>query len=661
MANLDLQKFASKPRETSKTGWVSLQDGDAPMRRSGVVSHSGFKRTADGVGSTGTPGVFRAVAKPYHPLFSSPDRLQLPSQAAQLNQYWRMFYQMDPVIGGAIDLHGDMPWSAANIMMDQSGGNSKEILEAYEDMLTETELITILPRMTREFFIIGEVFPYMHWDEDEGIFTHITMHNPDYVEVIDSPLVDDDPILTLRPSQEMRRMMQSQDPRYIQLRHKLPTDILALMVNGKNIPLDPINASHIARRSFPYDIRGTSIMSRMFRILMYEDAVFNGQIQQATRHALPLRIFKIGDPATGFVPPPEEEERFANLLAEAEVDPLSAIIYHHALQVEYHGIEGKQLRITQEWDVIERAKLIALGVNRSFLHGETSYASANAGLQVLMMRYRTLRDMFLADWVYKRVFATMAELRGFYREVKKSDQLVDEPTLDKGMERKTEYLRECLKKVAEIEDPQQQAYEYMRLQPLVEEVNQAKSVISRHIPMTRQAGMIRSKVKKKKVLLYPQLVFDKRLDVRQDENILRLWTEMAEKGWVSPRTVVHGAGLDFDTEQTSFAADASKLMRNKILTQALSPDGPTGGGMGGGIGIPAMGAGEGEGMGTPSGAGDEAGEGAGAPGSGNAAYVKSQNRVITAEHVKHMPSDVREDFRTITGLESQTDLFSGCR
>lgn len=647
MSKTALQKFANKDRTQKKAS-----------RLPGVVAHTGFNRTATGisssggVGSTGTPGVFRAVAKPYHPLFSSPDRLQLPVQAAQLNQYWRLFYNVDPVIGGGIDMHADMPWSAANIMMDQAGDNSKEILEAYEDMLTETELLTWLPRMTREFLIIGELFPYMHWDNDEGIFTHITMHNPDYVEVVDSPLIDDDPILTLRPSQEMRRLMQSQDPRYIKLRQKLPTEIVALMTNGKNIPLDPINASHIARKAFPYDIRGTSIMSRMFRILMYEDAVFNGQIQQATRHALPLRVFKIGDPNTGFVPPPEEEERFANLLAEAEVDPLSALIYHHALQIEYHGIEGKQLRITQEWDVIERAKLIALGVNRSFLHGETTYASANAGLQVLMMRYRTLRDMFLSDWIYKRVFSTMAELRGFYRQPKKTDDLVDSP--DSGMERQTEFIRERIKKIAEIKDPERKAYEYMKLQPMVEEMNAKK--LSRRIPMSRQGAQRSKYSKKKKILLYPQLVFDKRLDVRQDENILRMWMEMAEKGWISPRTVVHGAGLDFDTEQTTFASDASKLMRNQMLMNVVTGEGGPGGGGGMGMGIPPMGGGgEGEG-GMPAG-GDEAGEGAGAPGSGGgegpASAGARSDRKITA-----LPDYIQKDIESWSS-DTRGDLFTG--
>lgn len=535
----------------------------------------------------------RSVARPYHPLFSSPDRLQLPVQLAQLNQYWRLFYNVDPVIGGVIDMHAEMPFSNAYLIMDSAGDSSKEILHAYEDMLNETELLSWLPRIAKEYFIIGEVFPYCFWDEEVGIWSHIVLHNPDYVEVIGSPLVDDEPILTLRPTQELRRLLQSRDPRYVRLRQKIPPKVLTLISNGRNIPLDSLNASHLKRAAFPYDIRGTSILGRLFRILMYEDAVFNGQIQQAQRHALPLRVFKLGDPNTGWIPTPKNQEDFAQLLAEIEADPMAALIYSYGLQVEYHGMEGKQLKITQEWEIIERAKLIALGVSKAFLHGEVTYASANAGLQVLMMRYRTLRDMILNDWIYKKVFATMAEIRGFYREVRRSDDVIFPDRYPTDFERRGNYLRERLQEIREYDDEDRRAYEYAKIRDDIMEYNAESN--KRYIQMHRSGAKMRSRISKNnKYLLYPRLQFEKRLDIRQDENIISLWKEMADKGWVSPRTIVQGSGLDFDAEQSSIGQDAAKLVKNKLIMQSfgvgqeqtpppLFGGPPSGGEIGGGI------------------------------------------------------------------------------
>lgn len=666
MARSDLEKFAGKNVVASAggAGPAIFHYGEEGGRGTGAT-HPGFRRTAaGGVAPTGGSSITRAPARPYHPLFSSPDRLQLPVQLAQLNQYWRLFYNVDPVIGGAIDMHGDMPWSGAYLVMDEPGDESQTIMHAYEDMLNRTELLSWLPKLTREYMVIGEVFPFCFWDEKEGVFTHITLHNPDYVEVVDSPLVDDEPILTLRPSQDLRRILQSTDPRYVRLRSKLPADVLAVIAGGKNIPLDPLNASHLARRAFPYDIRGTSIMGRMFRILMYEDAVFNGQIQQAQRHALPLRVFKLGDQQKGWIPSPQNMEDFIELLAEAEVDPLAAIVYHYGLQVEYHGMEGKQLKITQEWDVIERAKLIALGINKAFLHGEVTYASANAGLQVLMMRYRTLRDMVLSDWIYKKVFAVMAELNGFYRKPKKSDQEGLPDSRDPSMEKKTMYLKDRTREIRGIDDPDKQAYEFLKIQPLIEEVNASRS--RRYVAMEKLGATNKSRLQKGKHLLYPHLNFEKRLDVRQDEAILRFWSELAMKGWISPRSVVQGAGLDYDSEMATIGQDAALIARNQLLMQAVS--GEEGGGGGGGAPMGGMGLGEGEGIGMGPGGlgaglpGEEKGEGAGAPGSAGgmskapASAVRDVMR-RTAD-LSHIPEEVAQDIRSIlVAKDTNTKVF----
>lgn len=658
--NDDLKKFAGKRAVASaRPHYVDLSD-EVTGRGSGAAAHP-FSKTGTGVSNNfGGASVIRTNAKPYHPLFSSPDRLQLPVQLAQLNQYWRLFYNVDPVIGGVMDMHAEMPFSGAWLSLEQAGDQSKTILHAYEDMLNETELLSWLPRITKEYYIIGEVFPYLFWDDSEGIWSHITVHNPDYVEVVDSPLIDDDPILTLRPSQDMRRILQSTDPRYIRLRQKLPPEIVAMLAGGKNLPLDPLNASHIKRTAFPYDIRGTSIMGRMFRILMFEDAVFNGQIQQAQRHALPLRVFKLGDPNTGWIPSPQNQEDFAQLLSEVEVDPLAALIYHYGLSVEYHGIEGKQLRITQEWDVIERAKLVALGVSKAFLHGEVTYASANAGLQVLMMRYRALRDMLLQDFIYKKVFATMAELNGFYRDPKKSDPESALPeSRDPQLEKQTMLLRDQLRVIKALKDPDEQAYHYVKLKPLLDAHNAAVERADGrvYVGMQRTAGQQRSKVKRKKHLLFPTLNFEKRLDVRQDENILNFWMSLVSMGAVSPRTVVQGAGLDYDNEMATIGQDAAQIARNQLLMQSLGIGEEGGGGGGalpGGMGIGDVGEGGGPGLGPEGGEGSAPGSAGGTEGPGSSASVKPRHRRITAAE---LPPLIAKDIDAIMKTEGAIDLF----
>src|SRR5690606_5657513 len=135
----------------------------------------------------------------------------------------------------------------------------------------------------------------------------------------------------------------------------------------------------------------------------------------ARRHAGPLKIAKLGNPQTNWIPGPEHERRFAELVAQAEVDPHAWIIYHYGLSLEAFGTTDRVMTINREWDVIERIKLVALGLAKSFLTGEQTYASASAGLQVFLRRLLALRNFFETVWIRPKFFKTVSEINGFYK------------------------------------------------------------------------------------------------------------------------------------------------------------------------------------------------------------------------------------------------------
>jgi hypothetical protein len=68
----------------------------------------------------------------------------------------------------------------------------------------------------------------------------------------------------------------------------------------------------------------------------------------------------------------------------AESDPLSVLITHKNIEVEYVGVSDKAMLISREWDFIERAKLLAMGVSKAFLLGDSSFACFEKGTPVLM-------------------------------------------------------------------------------------------------------------------------------------------------------------------------------------------------------------------------------------------------------------------------------------
>lgn len=222
------------------------------------------------------------------------------------NSFWRLFYKMDPIIGSVIDMFADLPWSDFQLTGEGVDG---EIKETMDHMVKETKLRSMLPYFVREYFIIGEVLPHLYFDDAKGIWTYIALHNPDQINVVHTPFVKMDPIVEFVPDPKLREVITSNHPMLARVRESMPSDLVSALQAGQNIPLSPVNATFIPRKLHPYDLRGTSIISRLWRTLMLEDAIWAATIATARRAACfvagtpvltvegikPIEDVKIGD------------------------------------------------------------------------------------------------------------------------------------------------------------------------------------------------------------------------------------------------------------------------------------------------------------------------------------------------------------------------------
>ena len=367
-------------------------------------------------GGRGGGGTQMSPQRPYQPEFESPDRQQYPVHRILANRYWRLFYKLDPVIGNCIDMYSTMPWSDFQLSGEGITGEIKEILET---MCMETNVLRILEYMVKEFMVIGEAVPHCFFDEAKGIWSYIALHNPDQLEVIDAPFIKMDPIVEFIPDDRLRAVLTSNNHLLRSVRDQMPPELISRLIARQNIPLSPINMTFIPRRMHPYDTRGTSIISRMWRILMYEDAIYNASISTARRHAGPIKVAKLGNPQTGWIPSQEHEKRLLQLLAQAELDVNAWLVYHYGIQFELVGTTDRIMNISQHHEVIERIKLIALGISKSFLHGEVTYASSITGLSVFLQRMKSLRNFFVNSWLIPKFFKPIAQINGWVRRDKK--------------------------------------------------------------------------------------------------------------------------------------------------------------------------------------------------------------------------------------------------
>lgn len=362
--------------------------------------------------SAGNMGNTSAVTQ--SPLFydyrwSTPDKYYFPRNRVTANSIWRMIYERDGPASIATDMYSEIPWSEFDLI----GIEDKKVREIYEEMFSELDLVSKFEIFTRGYLVLGELILHTIFNSSKGIWERVISHNPDFVKVDAMGLAADQPLLSLIPTPEHRRLVHSADPRVRKLQSLLPKEVLQAIRANMPINLDPLNTTYMARRSMPDSSRGTSLYTRIFSIVMYEDFVRNGSMAVAQRNAVPLRIFKLG---TTLHPPTEEQEQgFIDMLSQAEADPLSAIVTHADVNVDLVGTSDRALLISREFDYIERAKLLSLGLAKSFIVGESSYASAVAGMQVLMGRAAALRRKFEKEWMIKKLCIPIAKIHKFYK------------------------------------------------------------------------------------------------------------------------------------------------------------------------------------------------------------------------------------------------------
>lgn len=360
----------------------------------------------------GSGNVMMQPQRPYYPELDSQDRQSYPVHRQQANMYWRLFYKLDPVVGQGIEMYSQLPWGEFQLTGDGVDG---EIKAQYERQIELTRLKSMLPYFVSEFLVCGEVAPHLFYSELDGIYTFLALHNPDFLDVLYVPTLHMDPIVQFRPDPKLRQLITSAHPMAADVRATMPPELIAAVQSGQPIPLLPPNFSLIARRLHPYDVRGTSILARMWRAFMYEDGIFNASIATARRHAGPIKVAKIGDPATGVIPGNSVRDELLRVLAQCEIDPHAWLVWHYGIQFDLVGSTERVLSIDKSWDIVERIKLIAMGISKALLHGEVSYASAASGLSIFLRKLKSLRVFFENEWLYPRFFRQVAETNGWVK------------------------------------------------------------------------------------------------------------------------------------------------------------------------------------------------------------------------------------------------------
>lgn len=290
----------------------------------------------------------------------------------------RYFYENEPKVAAAIDFYSSFPLAGFETQCKFS-----EVKRFYDNLNKKLDLDYWVKMISKEYFLLGDCFPFLDiqcdvcggsgLDPDTGeecrhpggTFHKLVTLNPDWIDVQSNPFGGDS-IITLMPTDELKRVVWTKSPRTVY--DRLPEHIKHLIATGRPIPLANESASHLKHNPYGNSTYGTSLIRRLFKILAYKDKLMTAQWLVAERLIIPVRIVKVGSeerPAG-----PADIADVQQQLAQIANDPNLTLVTHHNFDYDWVGTNGKVLQLSNEYELIDKEILQGLMINEALLSGQ---------------------------------------------------------------------------------------------------------------------------------------------------------------------------------------------------------------------------------------------------------------------------------------------------
>jgi hypothetical protein len=406
-----------------KNGLTAAGNIVKALSKSAQLSTTNTISGQGGASWRGPGGTDRLVPEVYSPLWLN-SNLNLPRDRATVNAWNRSFFALNPIVHNAISLHSTYPISKLNI-------RCKDPIHQrfFETMCEEVDLMNICTQIAQEYWTLGEAFVYGELDERLGKWSRLLIQNPDYM-VVQRSVVAGEPIISLRPDENLRRICTSNKPSDLQQKQQLSKNIIDAVKRGQNIPLSNFYVSHLANRISPYEIRGTSLIVSCFRALMLWDQIKECKYAQTSDMINPLRIFKVGGGVSNYQPTPADLEQWRMVIEEASGDKNFKLITHDGFAVETVGAASGIYDTSGDITQLMKELYIGLMVPNVIMDGggDISYQNGGVALDVLRQRYMQFRN-YLTNWLRRKIFAPISKINEFY-EFKNGEKVLMIPDVE---------------------------------------------------------------------------------------------------------------------------------------------------------------------------------------------------------------------------------------
>ena len=419
-----------------------------------IVTGSMRAKTATG-GLVGGGSMYGSGGNFYSPELST-DFLELPQSVDEQRNYYRFFYQTDPYVGQAIDLHTELPLSKIRLQMPKAKSRelAQKALSFCEDWSRKVGLLHRLIEIVHDYYLVGEVFIFVEdtspdmpddvkyetkrvltedGDAIEEVITRedfnqrmvdwtkdnykgwsaIRVLPPEQIHMDSFPFTDEK-LIELVPDSKTKDLISQADMGDIRAQKivdSMPQDVVNAIRLGENITLNTdLEAGsfvyYLARKKSQYEPRGHSILERCVRTLVYRDKLRQAQTSIASRHMTPVRVVYAEDMDAA------DTEELRDQIDMALMDPDYSVVANFQINWEELGSNNRLLQLDTEYDLTNRQLYAGLGVTEALLSGEASYGGDRINLEVINTRYMLLREI-LQDFIEEHIFRPMCARMGF--------------------------------------------------------------------------------------------------------------------------------------------------------------------------------------------------------------------------------------------------------
>lgn len=421
----------------------------------------------------------------------STDFLELPQSLREKREIYRHFYNTDPIVGQAIDLHTELPLSKVRLgapkprkapaAFESPESYGKYILWYFEAMCKRIKLFQRLITAVHHYWLDGSVFifaedstvdvpqnigyeqkivdthsfireedgeaieePEYAWverqDREDQELAYYQKHYKGWDRIILLPIdqvkvttysFTDKVRVELIPSDRDRALIEQaklgNDPVAEEMVNEIPEEVREYIAAGRLIPL----GTEADEGSFCYHLAGRRGAGEELGQSILDRCLRTLYYREKLRQAQTQIASRAMTPKRIVWAEDISETDVEDLREQVDlslVDPDYSIVANYEVHWEEMGSKDRLLDLSTEYEITDKQLHAGLGVTESLLSGETLYSGDRLKLEVINTRYMFLREI-LQEYVEEHLFKPVARRKGFVEKNEWGEEVVLYPRL----------------------------------------------------------------------------------------------------------------------------------------------------------------------------------------------------------------------------------------